>query len=357
MRTAVLAAVALGAGVALTPSPASGAYAPPLVPVTVAPPSYAGRSLYVSQTPSGAALARLTTTAGPTATTRTPPRARTVAATAPATPDETARRTALLRKIAGQPQAQWVGDWVPMGKVRATVAALTVGPRKGGTVLPLVVYNLPHRDCSSFSRGGAASAAAYKAWIDEVAAGIGTTRTIVVLEPDALPSMHCLPPAAQSERLELLRYAGRKLQARPNAEVYLDAGNALWKPAETMVERLRAAGVAHVRGFALNVANFDTTENEVRYGRRVSAGLGGAAFVVDTSRNGRGALTGALSWCNPPGRGLGERPTTRPGLAGVDALLWVKTIGASDGNCRPGEPVAGTYSLAYALGLAERAAW
>jgi endoglucanase len=44
-------------------------------------------------------------------------------------------------------------------------------------------------------------------------------------------------------------------------------------------------------------------------------------------------------------------------VPGVDALLWVKTVGASDGACRAGEPSAGTYSLAYALGLAERAGW
>ena len=274
-----------------------------------------------------------------------------------ATPVENARQLALLRKIAVQSQAQWVGDWVTTAKARATVGALAAGPRRAGSVLPLVVYNLPHRDCGSYSKGGAASPAAYRAWIDQVAAGIGTTKAIVVLEPDALASMHCLPAAAQAERLELMRYAGRRLQAQPGTAVYLDAGNALWKPVDVMVERLAAAGVANVRGFALNVANFDTTENEVRYGRKISAGLGGKPFVVDTSRNGRGALAGTLAWCNPPGRALGERPTTRPGLAGVDALLWVKTIGASDGNCRPGEPAAGTYSLTYALGLAERAAW
>ena len=32
-------------------------------------------------------------------------------------------------------------------------------------------------------------------------------------------------------------------------------------------------------------------------------------------------------WCNPPGRGLGARPTTRTGNQLVDAFLWVKRPG------------------------------
>ena len=75
-------------------------------------------------------------------------------------------------------------------------------------------------------------------------------------------------------------------------------------------------------------------------------------FVVDTSRNGKGPLNtapfsaapynqpdnviaalGSGNWCNPPGAGLGLRPTANAGVALLDAYLWVKTPGESDGSC------------------------
>jgi len=90
-------------------------------------------------------------------------------------------------------------------------------------------------------------------------------------------------------------------------------------------------------------------------------------FVIDTSRNGQTHATNATSdptyatespgrmtsfglapynqaaatiatlaggdWCNPPGSGVGVRPTSRTGNPLVDAFLWVKTVGESDGPC------------------------
>jgi endoglucanase len=62
-------------------------------------------------------------------------------------------------------------------------------------------------------------------------------------------------------------------------------------------------------------------------------------FVIDTSRNGQGPWTmdGApgdiQDWCNPPDRGLGARPTTNTGNELVDAHLWIKIPGESDGEC------------------------
>jgi endoglucanase len=41
----------------------------------------------------------------------------------------------------------------------------------------------------------------------------------------------------------------------------------------------------------------------------------------------------AGNWCNPPGSGLGPRPTTDTGVPLLDAYLWVKTPGQSDGQC------------------------
>ncbi|MGH7487297.1 MAG: glycoside hydrolase family 6 protein, partial [bacterium] len=58
-------------------------------------------------------------------------------------------------------------------------------------------------------------------------------------------------------------------------------------------------------------------------------------------------------WCNPAGRGLGSRPTTNTADPLVDAYLWIKSPGESDGACN-GAPPAGEWWADYALGLAER---
>ena len=67
-------------------------------------------------------------------------------------------------------------------------------------------------------------------------------------------------------------------------------------------------------------------------------------FVIDTSRNGQGPWTATApypdtqDWCNPPNRGLGLRPTLDTGVPLVDAYLWIKIPGESDGTCTRGGP-------------------
>ncbi len=63
-------------------------------------------------------------------------------------------------------------------------------------------------------------------------------------------------------------------------------------------------------------------------------------FVIDTSRNGQGPwdargteYSDPEDWCNPPARGLGITPTTDTGNDLVDAYLWIKVPGESDGQC------------------------
>jgi endoglucanase len=70
-------------------------------------------------------------------------------------------------------------------------------------------------------------------------------------------------------------------------------------------------------------------------------------FVVDTSRNGTGpwqapAYPDPQDWCNPPDRGLGIEPTADTGSSLLDAYLWVKIPGESDGACTRGLGPAGS---------------
>ncbi|HXD54114.1 MAG TPA: glycoside hydrolase family 6 protein [Solirubrobacteraceae bacterium] len=263
---------------------------------------------------------------------------------------------AQIEKIATRPVAKWFGDWTYGHGGAGGDVSWWVGQAAAARRLPLLVaYDLPWRDCSQYSSGGAADAAAYKKFIDEMAAGIAGRSAAVILEPDALSELECLGSEQQSSYYSLLSYAVKTLAKGGTTAVYLDAGHAGWQPAATIAGRLKKAGVAGARGFSLNVSSFGATAAEESYGEAIVAALGGGAhFVIDTSRNGRGAAPGG-EWCNPPGRGLGTAPTAAAGNAETDALLWVKHPGTSDGTCNGG-PAAGSWWPAAALELAVNSA-
>ncbi|MGW0119651.1 glycoside hydrolase family 6 protein [Streptomyces sp. NPDC003327] len=261
----------------------------------------------------------------------------------------------LLRRISSRPAAEWIGPDRPEEETRA----LTEAAARAGRTALLVLYAIPNRDCGQHSAGGAADAAAYRTWVDAVARGIGERRATVVVEPDAV--MHvvdgCTESRHHAERYTLLKEAVLRLKRQPATTVYLDAGNAGWGRPADLRRPLLEAGIAEADGFSVNVSNFQSTAASVAYGRGLSALVGDKPFVVDTSRNGNGPYAEgdpAQTWCNPPGRALGEPPTTATGDPLVAAYLWIKRPGESDGTCRGG-PKAGEWHDAYALELARNA--
>ncbi|EDY44454.2 glycoside hydrolase family 6 protein [Streptomyces sp. SPB074] len=280
------------------------------------------------------------------------PRGKAAGALAAYRADGKEREARLLARIAREPVGQWL---TPEGAGREARGFTEAAARADRTAL-LVLYNIPHRDCGQYSGGGAADGNAYRAWIDEVAAGIGDRPAAVVLEPDALLHLvdGCTPGEFHEERYDLLKGAIEKLGALPRTAVYLDAGNPGWQRPEALAEPLRRAGIGAADGFAVNVSNFETTARSLSYGKELSRLAGGKHFVIDTSRNGNGPYRQGdpgERWCNPPGRALGEPPTTRTADPLADAYLWVKRPGESDGTCKGG-PKAGEWWGDYALGLA-----
>ncbi|MEU6487957.1 glycoside hydrolase family 6 protein [Streptomyces sp. NPDC046887] len=262
----------------------------------------------------------------------------------------------LVRRIAAQPVGEWIGVETPEEDARGYTEAAAKADRDA----VLVLYNIPHRDCGQHSAGGAADGDSYRAWLDKVAAGIGDRRATVVVEPDAVMHMvdGCTQEQYHEERYDLLKGAVKRLKQLPNTRVYLDAGNAGWGKPDQIFEPLQWAGVGDADGFAVNVSNFQTTAASTEYGKKVSEKVGGKPFVIDTSRNGNGPYTEgdpAQSWCNPPGRALGETPTAETGDPKVDAYLWIKRPGESDGDCKGG-PRAGEWYPDYALELARNSA-
>ncbi len=311
------------------------------------------------------------------------------------------------------PQAVWLASGTP-AQVLTTVTQTMRGAALQRAVPLFVVYNVPGRDCGGYSAGGAQTTAAYQAWINAVAQGIGSGKAIVALEPDALanlpsdcgynPSVVNIPQAT-ADRYTQLQYAVTTLEAGAATSVYLDAGNSAFQGVGTIAGRLVTAGVQQAQGYFSNVSNYRETSYELKFDNWVSEciafgtssadggwrlgnfsycasqyysplgpvnvndittwvytdqwfaqNLGTATatthFLIDTSRNGQGPLTAVVygnapynqpgsvvstigngSWCNPPGRGLGATPTANTGVPMLDAYLWVKTPGQSDGMC------------------------
>jgi cellulose 1,4-beta-cellobiosidase len=188
-------------------------------------------------------------------------------------------------------------------------------------------------------------------------------------------------------------YALATLGAIPNVYNYIDAGHHGWLGWDTnfapsvqmMLQAAQASGstVANVVGFITNTANtsalqepYITVDNNTRPSRwidwnqfndeltyaqafrnqAVSAGFNSnIGMLIDTSRNGWGGAarpTGPSTlsdlnaridasridrrihkgnWCNASGAGLGERPRVSP-AAGIDAYVWIKPPGESDGS-------------------------
>jgi len=261
-----------------------------------------------------------------------------------------------LKTIAQTPSGVWATGQT--GDI-AMVASVTAAAAQAHAIPVIVAYNLPGRDsCGKLSALPGPSAAGYEQWIGQLAGAIGASHDIVIVEPDGLPDIvrGCLTPAASAERYQLLRYAMKKLGGLPHAQVYLDAGNpGMFTDPAQLAGPLTAAGLRDGRGFSANVSNFGWTADLVTWSQQLEHALGGTVgAVIDTSRNGRGPYTGpdAPQWCNPPGRALGPAPRLNPGPAGIDAYLWIKDPGASDGPCRGGPP-AGQYWPAYAAALAQ----
>lgn len=245
--------------------------------------------------------------------------------------------------ISTQSVASWLGGW--SGNVQGAAANIVTAAASQNKLATLVIYNIPGRDCGSYSAGGSANGDHYKAWIRQLAAGIGSNKAIVILEPDALAQIDCLSEADQALRYSLLADAVNVLATQTKAFIYIDAGHSGWISAATMTDRLKKANIGQARGFSLNVSNFISTDQNTSYGNSISASTG-KAFVIDTSRNGNGSNG---EWCNPRGRALGASPTTNVG-GNVDAYLWVKVPGESDGTCNGG-PSAGAWWEEYAQEL------
>ena len=141
------------------------------------------------------------------------------------------------------PSAVWFTSGSPQ-RVQQDVKATVQRAAAKGQVPVLVAYNVPGRDCSQYSAGGAPTGDAYRAWIDGFVAGLGDAEAVVIVEPDglALQPTDCGQPDT-FDRVALINYAVDALAGNANAHVYLDAGHSAWHNVGDIASRLVAGGV------------------------------------------------------------------------------------------------------------------
>ena len=277
---------------------------------------------------------------------------RTAQAAAAAQQAGDTRAAEVFGRLAEVPQAIWLTpERTPPGQVGEYVEGVVRAADDADRLPVLVVYGIPDRDCSGGYSAGGLDPSAYLAWVQEVADSASSGElAVTILEPDALASAQECPDPAQ--RVELVGGAVDVL-AEAGVATYLDGGHSHWLAPPDMAELLIDAGIDRVRGFATNVSNHQLDEDEVAYAERLSALLDGAHYVVDRGRNGVGA---AEEWCNPDGRAFGLEPGLVPGEGALDAYLWVKPPGESDGPCNGGPP-AGDFWAERTLEMAARSGW
>src|SRR5947209_928760 len=128
----------------------------------------------------------------------------------------------LLGRIALRPRVRWFGAWYSDDQAEATAREYVRNATRGRSdvLAQMAVFRLDpweHAACRSLPT--AAQQASYKRWIDAFAAGIGSTRVALILQPD-LPFASCVPHHSRLP-LQLVSYAARVFSALPHTPVYI----------------------------------------------------------------------------------------------------------------------------------------
>ncbi|KAJ3564652.1 hypothetical protein NP233_g8155 [Leucocoprinus birnbaumii] len=254
-------------------------------------------------------------------------------------------------------------------------------------IVPFVIYNLPDRDCSAAASAGELSLdqngeVLYRQYVDRIV-GIVQAHSrpdthlqfAVVVEPDSLGNAvtnlavpECAAAADAYKRG--VAYVIEKLGRMDNVALYIDAAHSNWlgwpgnlePTAAVFAEVLSIANnnqtnptnPAKIRGFSTNVSNYNGYNpstpdpiygagpdnpnwSELRYAEALAPYLEAqglpAHFIIDQGRSGQQDIrSSGGDWCNINKAGFGVRPTTNTGSDIVDALVWVKPGGESDGT-------------------------
>ncbi|KAE9575097.1 1,4-beta-D-glucan cellobiohydrolase CEL6A [Colletotrichum fructicola] len=280
-------------------------------------------------------------------------------------------------KVAEVPSFAWLDTREKISLMNSTLAEIRklnqggANPPYAGTY---VVYNFPDRDCSAKASAGELAIAdggldKYKTeYIDRIAAlakEYSDTRIVFVYEPDGLANLitnmgvQKCSQAADTYKAAT-DYAFKTLNL-DNVAIYVDAGHAGWlgweanlQPTATLYADVykKAGSPKAVRGLVTNVSNFNgwnltsapsyTTPNnnydESKFHAALTPMLKTAGYpanyLVDQGRSGKQPTGQQIwgDWCNVKDAGFGARPKVKTGIDTLDAIVWVKPGGESDGT-------------------------
>ncbi|KAA8913787.1 1, 4-beta cellobiohydrolase [Sphaerosporella brunnea] len=196
-------------------------------------------------------------------------------------------------------------------------------------IVPFMIDNLPGRDCK------------YRQFVDEIYATITTKpynllEYAAVVEPNSLSNSTTNTNVAKCatatpEYAHGIGYVIQKLGRMENVALYQDAAHSNWLgwPAnpEPMAKLMKDV-VAIANGNQTNPQN----PAKIRGYSTNAQGLP-VHFIIDQGRSGQQDIRASSSdWCNINHAGFGVRPTTNTGDCIIDALVWVKPGGQSDGT-------------------------
>ena len=239
--------------------------------------------------------------------------------------------------------------------------ANAVSKESGSTpeIVPIVVYDLPNRDCAALASNGELTVSNNglqyyeQDYINPIAQILTdyehtNLRIVAIIEPDSLPNLitnlsyaNCSQANSSGAYVSGVQYALNKLHAIPNVYNYIDIAHSAWLgwpsnmgPAVSLYKSVASgttAGVSSVDGFISNTANYTpttepfmtATENvdgnpvnsvqyysydpyidelsydEAMYSNLVSAGFPSSiGMLIDTSRNGWGGPNRPTAACS-----------------------------------------------------------
>ena len=324
------AAVALVAGLAATPAAAHAAGPTPTPTSSAAPRTTATTTPQTIRTASSATLYKggLFVDANGEAA-----RAAATLSSQGRTAEASAART-----IAQQSVATWLGGWFTDAQLVQKIDATVAAAEKKGTTPVFVTYNIPNRDCGSHSAGGCRR-----------------QRGLPPLEPARHPAPR-RPPRRRDRRTRRSRPDQQLPDAdeRTRGDHRRGRGDARGRRGAGLHRRRQlqlGAAADHGRtpqgrgrgpGPGLRDQRLELLPGRVRAGVRREGVAGYRRRALrDRHVAQRSRLEGHV--VQRPRRRPGSVPPVPTGSTKLDALLWIKTPGASDGRATRGpRPASGS---------------
>lgn len=231
----------------------------------------------------------------------------------------------LIGKIALRPRTKWYGAFVADGDITDRVSQYIASSQDGDpqALVQMAIFRMQPWEHEACTRPSTRSEKrSYRQWITNLAAGIGSTHTLIVMQPDG-PFLWCVPKRGATSRL--LTFATRTLSSLPNTSVYIDAGAADWCENGRGADPRRCAGilkrtgVRYARGFALDSTHYTGPADNIRHGSRIVQilrrdGFGRKHFIIDTAKSGRPMSWGEVIPAAPGDQKDNARTCSRPNM-------------------------------------------